>query len=462
MRTRATKAAKQAPAEPDTSNNRSAAIPEKDPVKLLILPQEVGLDARICTLAHPATSKACRYYWCPSKGLCELQRIAAPKNACRSWLLAPESSENSNGRKRGHTDEDQLKVLSDDNDNAPQHEEANGVEHPDKTASPTSPQGHTIQAPEIVVATPIDLLFIILPSLHAQISKDSQGLFLSLEDLLDISCEKSKHLRYILKQDNVGLSMEARVGLVCDTVNAGDEIMYRLNMNKLMSELLTKAKRMVSTGLPASMEAKFVEKALETPMLSSKRDDTLLSHLSSDTPPSTGSQSTVTVESQSTTISSESIESQASIQTDTTVPDQSALTSVPENIKHLIRLRTALDFIMSSYMSSPLASVINTTFSSPTSPINFEPLETHLSHIAKLRAEAQATRSFADFSRKRSMVDDDEAAEEKAEKKRKKEEEEKRQKTGLSRGIRELKKVDVTGMKKMSDFFGKKAGAKGK
>ncbi|KAL8964250.1 MAG: hypothetical protein Q9183_004588, partial [Haloplaca sp. 2 TL-2023] len=84
------------------------------------------------------------------------------------------------------------------------------------------------------------------------------------------------------------------------------------------------------------------------------------------------------------------------------------------------------------------------------------PLDDHLARIATLRAEVLATRSLSDFSRKRNMGDDDEAAEDRAEKRRKKEEEEKRAKVGLSKGIRDLQKVDVKGMKKMSDFFGKK------
>ena len=51
---------------------------------------------------------------------------------------------------------------------------------------------------------------------------------------------------------------------------------------------------------------------------------------------------------------------------------------------------------------------------------------------------------------------DDEAADLRAEKKAKKEEEERKKKSSETRGIRDLKKVDVSGMKKMSHFFGKK------
>ncbi|RYC55362.1 hypothetical protein CHU98_g10847, partial [Xylaria longipes] len=60
-----------------------------------------------------------------------------------------------------------------------------------------------------------------------------------------------------------------------------------------------------------------------------------------------------------------------------------------------------------------------------------------------------------DYARKR-VLDDEEVAD-RAEKKRKKEEDDKRKKTGESRGVRNLKKVNTAGMKKMSDFFKKKA-----
>ncbi|AEO64255.1 uncharacterized protein THITE_2037220 [Thermothielavioides terrestris NRRL 8126] len=67
-------------------------------------------------------------------------------------------------------------------------------------------------------------------------------------------------------------------------------------------------------------------------------------------------------------------------------------------------------------------------------------------------SEAAAARS-TDFSRKRAT---DEEEDERAEKRRKKEAEEKAKKANMSRGVRELMKVNTSGMKKMSDFFKKK------
>jgi len=57
-------------------------------------------------------------------------------------------------------------------------------------------------------------------------------------------------------------------------------------------------------------------------------------------------------------------------------------------------------------------------------------------------------------------LDDEEATDVRAEKKRKQEEEDRKKKMGESRGVRDLKKVNVTGMKKMSDFFTKKPATK--
>ena len=52
-------------------------------------------------------------------------------------------------------------------------------------------------------------------------------------------------------------------------------------------------------------------------------------------------------------------------------------------------------------------------------------------------------------------MEDDEAVEARAEKKRKREEEEKRKKSE-SRALKDLKKVNTKGMKKLSSFFTKK------
>ena len=118
------------------------------------------------------------------------------------------------------------------------------------------------------------------------------------------------------------------------------------------------------------------------------------------------------------------------------------------------RLRTTWSFIASSYLPDQLADKLTGLLSSELCPVDFAPLETYLSNLETLRAEALASRSLSSFGLKRGL-DADTASEARAEKKRKQEEDEKRKKAGESRGVRDLKKVDVSGMKKMSAFFTK-------
>lgn len=339
-----------------------------------------------------------------------------------------------------------------------QSHEINGVKEQD--SSKLISHGHTIKDPELLIATPIDLLFLILPCLHSRLQKSAKGLFLPTDDLLESACEGSKYLQHIVESEIIQKRIEARMAVVCDMVDAGDEKMYRLNIEKLVAELIAKAKRMILKGLPASMETKFVAKTLEIPVMSLKREESSVSQSNAENCPTIDPQSTSNTESQSSAATSESTTTDASEQTDITIPDAPLQSPIPENVHHLLRLRTVLHFILTSYLPPALVTSVNITLSSPSVSINFTPLDTYLNHVANLRAQAQASRSLSDFSRKRNMVEDEEVSEVKAEKRRKKEEDEKRQKASETKAIRDLKKVDVKGMKKMSDFFGKPSAAK--
>lgn len=320
-------------------------------------------------------------------------------------------------------------------------------------------EGYVVRTPEFLVATPIDPLFLLLPSLQ------SKKLFLSAEDIFDDLCDISKHFKHISNNKHTRSSLEERMNVMCDAVEAGDEKMYRLNTGKLLNELLVKAKAMVVSGLPLSMEERFMRKALETPVMGLKREQSSLSNAVSASQDEMGLLTPVpseATESQLSTTTSESAASNSSVQTEITVPDRDSVTTMSDDIKYLLRIRTALSYMVSAYIPAPLGATLNDQISSVSSPVNFKILDEHLAHIAKMRTEVLASRSLSDFSRKRSMNEDDEAAETRAEKKRKKEEEEKRKKAGESRGLRDLKKVDVSGMKKMGDFFGKGAATKTK
>ena len=415
------------------------------PPNLLILPEGRSRVAKICTLAHPRTTNPNRYLFDPEKGICEFTKVAAPKPTFRSWLISRAEP----ARKTfaiGDAEENQAD---------PDIEQEN-----DRPIS----DGYVLENAQLLIATPIDYLFLILPCFASPSAADSPSrkrLFLSADDLIEKLSEKSKHFNQILSHANTRQAMEARMEAVCDTVDAGDEIMYRLSEEKLLSELVLKAENMVAKGLPSTIEERFVRKALETPVIGLTREESSVSEANASQNATPMSESTSeTADSQTSTTTSESKASASSAATEMTVPDEPVSPSDPTSLYHLLRLRTAISYMLSSYIPPSISTTLETLLSSSQSPIDFVPLERRLAAIAKLRAEALASRSLGDFSRKRSMYEEDDATETRAEKKRKHEEEEKRKKAGESRGIRDLKKVDTKGMKKMSDFFGKAAAKK--
>jgi hypothetical protein len=414
----------------------------KSPPKLFILPKDASPAARIVTLAHPKTSEPTRCFVCPEKGFYEFTKITAPKSTPRSWLLTPSaSSSEATSPANGTT-------------KTPAEPESNEF---------ISSKGYIASSASLFLATPLDPLFLLLPSLagnRSTKSHETKRLFLEADDYFDALSSSSPHLKYLLRQGHLRSSLIARMAAVCDTVDAGDETMYRLSEDKLLAVLAHKCKAMVEKGLPASMEEELVRKALETPLLSVTRGEVSQDHeLSNEGDTATPKSDTESQTAASAASSSAAEASEAS--TAVTTPEKEAPHAIeaPEGVAHLLRLRTALMFICASYIQPSTSALLFAKAVAPTpgsasSFPDFGPLDKHLKYLEKLRAEALAARSIGEsFSRKREY---DEDGESRAEKKRKKEEEEKLKKKNESRGVRELKKVNTTGMKKMSDFFKKK------
>ncbi|KAF5015127.1 hypothetical protein F66182_13646 [Fusarium sp. NRRL 66182] len=166
------------------------------------------------------------------------------------------------------------------------------------------------------------------------------------------------------------------------------------------------------------------------------------------------------VETQSTsttTVSTTLSEQQSGVSTPATQPSTvEEISSSSESVARLLRLRIALAFMKQSYLPRNLSTRIDEILKSPESPIDFSPLDDRLEELAALRAEAFASRAMGgDFTRKRGFEDEDGDSERAAAKRRK--EEEKKAKVAESRAVRDLKKVNTSGMKKMSDFFKKKS-----
>ena len=429
-----------------------------NPPKLLILPEDRSADARICTLDHPRTSKPSRYYFDPNKGIYEFTSISAPKSTCRSWLIGRKAGFEQEKVGARYRSEEASTVKTQDEGSARkcENDSSKGKELTD--LRPIS-AGYILKDAELLVATPIDFLFLLLPAFCNTTS--AKGLFLSADDLMEKLCEDSKHFNQLTNHERTRKVMEERMQAICDSVDAGDEKMYRLNEKRLLEELMCKARNMVEMGLPASMEEKFVRKALESPVGVIRHEDSSITETDAPQAAKTPSESD-SLESQGSSVTLKSENSALSIGTEITIPDDPSPTGDDGELYHLLRIRTALSYMLSAYIPLSLAARVESQLASAESPLRFKPLDERLASITKMRAEALAARSLGDFSRKRSMFEEDEAAESRAERKRRKEEEEKMKKAGESRSIRDLKKVDTKGMKKMSDFFGKGAAAKKK
>ncbi|OQO10806.1 hypothetical protein B0A48_04106 [Cryoendolithus antarcticus] len=408
-----------------------------EPPLLVVLPKGSSPTARIVTLPNPATTTPCRFFVCPEKGFFEITQVAPPKKTCRSWLLAPEDcaarlavSQEGEGGDEGDADH----------------------------------RGYVLEKPDLFVATPCDPLFLVLPLLV----DGEAGSYLTFADYAyDRDREGWEHLQQLLRQaefSRLEKAMERRMAAICDTLDMGDEQdrMYQLSMPKLLGELVSKAKRMVRGGLPASMEAHFVKQALEMPVLSVRREESSVSIAIEDEAVGAGSQTPSEEMSQVTTTS---ITTSVSVSTAATSFSDGAPLDEPEkrqdNNAALLRLRVAMNFLLAAYLPTPLRAKLSTLLASSTTLLDFAPLDAHLARIAELKKQAQVLRSLSDnISRKRSAEDDDEAMAKLEAKKRKKDEDELKKKY-TSRGVTQLAKADTSGMKKLSSFF-TKAPAKAK
>ncbi|ODM19175.1 hypothetical protein SI65_05792 [Aspergillus cristatus] len=433
MRTRST-----APSSKKTESNQSQPTPKtltpaERPSKTFILPTSASDDARFVSLPNPRTGALNRYFFCPEKGVYEFTVVAPSPQQPRSFLFTSKSSSASNNEG-------------------------------DLTSATSVGKGSISKVAELLVATPIDFVFFMVPLLSPE-STQAKKLFQPLDDIIDSQDELPKHLHYVLYTDNFRETLKARAETICDTVEAGDEKMFRFSETKFLKELISKAERMVAQGLPASLEERFIRQALVTPMMAVKRENPTGATPSNNEvegdfqPEKQESQSTTpgATSSDSATPSGTGETGESTPATEPTpTPDEF---TTPDNVTRLLRISTALAFMKESYIPPSLCARLDEILASPESPLDFKPLQERLEHIAKLRAEALASRSLGDFSRKRGAEDED-AAEARAEKRRKEEEEKKKKSATLSRGVKDLQKVNTSGMKKMSDFFGKAAAKK--
>jgi hypothetical protein len=387
------------------------------PSRTFILPSKRSENARFLTLESPSSGSPNRYFFDPQNGgLYEFTSVASTPWAPRSILLTP---------KRGEEEE-----------------------------SGKDSKAYVTKKAELLVATPIDVLFFMLPIIAPEENTSStRNMFQPLDDILDSQDELAPHLRHILYDVTFRPTLERRMQAICDTMEAGDETLYRFKEKKLVDELIAKAERMITQGLPTSLEERFVRTVLDPPLMSIKKEE-VKSIVSTTT--NEESQESEILETQSTTTTTVTVTSEEQSGAETPATQLSTVEDISSSdaITRLLRLRIALSFMKQSYLPPHLSNSIDELLNSPESPSDFKPLDDHLKELAVLRAEANASLQVGNYTRKRGY--DDEDGESQAEKRRKKEEEEKKKKLAESRGVRDLKKVNTSGMKKMSDFFKKK------
>src|SRR5579871_5252806 len=135
---------------------------ESNPPKLFVLPKDTSEKARIITLDNPATSKPNRYFVCPVKGFYEFIKVSATNSLPRSWLLAQSGVATSDSYA---TDPDIER-----RENSKYFESSN-----DESSSCLS-SGYVIKNPDLFIATPMDILFLLLPILSPIVAESAKGI----------------------------------------------------------------------------------------------------------------------------------------------------------------------------------------------------------------------------------------------------------------------------------------------
>lgn len=363
----------------------------ESPAFVLIHPKSEGSET-IITLPHALTDKPTRYLLSP-KGIYEIKAFQNPKTQPQSWLLVPQET----GSKLG--------------------------------------EGETVSSGTTYVTTQIDPLFLAIPVLFSEEAKKGRKRFISFDDLTEGLVEASPHWRRVLRSEGARKLLEARVAAVSDSVDGGDEPLYKPSEEKLIQLLLKRVERMagyLASEKGGSLAQEFVSKPLAGP--------TALA-------PSSGNVLKSTVNE-----ADEKPDSEKPEESKEEPKEEDKSTSEEAAVKPLQALLSAHAFLAQTLLPSSISSTLLTALKSAH---DFTPLDAYLAKIKASRAELSAVRS-SDFSMKRSYGEDDEERAEKRRKKEAEEEAEKKKKKSMSKAAKDLGKVNTKNMMKLSSFFTKK------
>ncbi|KAI9669641.1 MAG: hypothetical protein M1831_007337 [Alyxoria varia] len=428
--TRSQKAASSTQSEPFDSAKTKATAPQletadENPPHLFILPKGLSAEARFVSLPNPATAKLCRYLYCPHRGFFELTKVATAKDKAtpRSFLLAQNSASSQNATDTQHESN--------------QSDEPGDIDSQESHKSPVS-DGYVLRDPDLLVATRFDPLFFLIP-LFKPGEFAGENLrnhpALPAEDHFDTLAQSSPHMEHLLKRKDVRDLLEQNMERIFEKIDIGSAMVaYRQDHQLLVDELMRKAGwTQHKKTWPNSLE-QMARRRVEVPASVNSAIRTNDSRVEEkvDGSPNDHAQA----------LHEEDAEQSA-------LPKDKACLNRTEGLLDQMRIVTCVDFMLASYIHPSQRKFLRQAM------LKFTEIEEHLKHVEKVKSESQALQAISDnISRKRGGRDNDEAEFVRTEKKRKKEEEDKK-KQSETRGIKDLKKVDTTGMKKMSSFFAK-------
>ncbi|EPS41490.1 hypothetical protein H072_4597 [Dactylellina haptotyla CBS 200.50] len=440
--------------------------------RVFILPAGEGSDGSaishtILSLKHPNTGVPTRYllhHPPKSEGtstpfLYEILKIANQISEPRSWLMTPDlpplKLPKELEKERSDEGED-----GDSKDNADGGKEE-PQDPPDRKGDKSS---LVIKDAHLFLTTPVDPIYLLLSYLTSD--KTSRN-FLSFDDLLESHPEFSTWTKIFKLHPPAEKLLQSRLLPICDTVEAGDEVMYRVN-NKKVIDLLVSRVESVAKVLPPSL-TNLITRKLSKPL--SLQASTAWKHQAQPEADKTGGIiNDAELEDDNKDVESQEVESQLRREasrlnineeesgTNTPAEADTVITKLveesllpPPEILYISQLAHAVQ-IMKNYIPTPLYTSLVTEIHK-THPL--EPLEAYQEELKSLRAAANTAMDFS-ISHTKRTIEDLEGGVSKEEADREKKRKKKEADGKKSHAVKKLEKADTSGMKKMTAFFKKK------
>ncbi|KAK6354773.1 hypothetical protein TWF696_003909 [Orbilia brochopaga] len=442
----------------------------------------------LLTFRHPNTAAPTRYLLhhppatkdvdvdVDTPFLYEILKIANPVHGARSWLITPDIPPLDIPTDVVR-DDDPIPEADEDAENPDADtEESKDDNDNDKEDAPNDKTSLVIKDAHLFITTPVDPLYLLLAHLSAD--KTSRN-FLSLDDLLDGHPASATWSQILTRHPSSQKALAARLLLICDTVSAGDETMYRVNHDKLTNLLISRVEA-VAKALPTSL-TNHINRKLSKPLSAQaavgtwKRqaptnptdgiinDKELEEEVLQETGESADTATGDTQDAADAQLRREASRLNLNEDESTSTPqpaDDASVTQPPDapedllpppEIQYLASLTHAVQF-MQSYLSPALYTALEKELHTR-HPL--DPLERYQEELKELRAAATAAMDMSMAHTKRTIEDLEGGVtkeEAEREKKRKKKEDDAKK----SVGVRKLEKVNTRGMAKMTSFFKKK------